>query len=102
MTRKGFFATNLPFNMAAFPDLIASDAILAMTSGRASNMMRRTPIGDDFRSRIKPSSNRVRRSTFPTTQIEISLRLGKLLIMYNRYYTLHTRIFEFSHIQNPL
>lgn len=52
--------------MAAFPDLIANDAMLAMTSGRASNMMRRTPIGQLTRSRIRLSSRRVRRVTFPT------------------------------------
>jgi hypothetical protein len=31
--------------MAALPDLIAREAMLAMTSGRASKMIRRTPMG---------------------------------------------------------
>lgn len=57
-----------PLRMAALPDLIARAAMLAMTSGRASKMMRRTPMGQVTLSRSKPSSRRVRRVTFPTTQ----------------------------------
>jgi hypothetical protein len=34
-----------PLRMAALPDLIAREAMLAMTSGRASKMIRRTPMG---------------------------------------------------------
>lgn len=55
-----------PFRIAAFPDFIARAAILAMTSGRASNMMRRTPIGHVTRSSSRPSSSFVRSVTFPT------------------------------------
>lgn len=57
-----------PLRIAAFPDLIASEAMLAMTSGRASKMMRRTPIGQDTLSRSRPSSNRVRNVTLPTVE----------------------------------
>jgi len=39
----------IPLRMAALPDLIASDAMLAITSGRASKMIRSTPIGHDWR-----------------------------------------------------
>ncbi len=55
-----------PFKIAAFPDLIAKDAILAITSGRASKMISRTPIGQLTRSRIRPSSNRVLKDILPT------------------------------------
>lgn len=58
-----------PFRMAAFPDLIARAAMFAMTSGRASKMIRRTPMGQVTLSRSKPSSRRVRRVTLPTTRI---------------------------------
>jgi len=56
----------LPLRMAAFPDLMASEAILAMTSGLASKIMRRTPIGHVTRSSSSPSSRRVRRVTLLT------------------------------------
>jgi hypothetical protein len=36
-----------PFKIAAFADLIANEAMLAMTSGRASKMIKSTPIGHD-------------------------------------------------------
>lgn len=45
--------------MAAFPDLIAREAMLAMTSGRASKMINRTPIGHVTLSNTRPSSNLV-------------------------------------------
>jgi hypothetical protein len=46
--------------IAALPDLIASEAMLAMTSGRASKMIRSTPIGLDFLSSSSPSSSSTR------------------------------------------
>ena len=52
--------------MAALPDLMASDAILAITSGRASKMMSKTPIGQLTRSRSRPSSRRVFNVVLPT------------------------------------
>lgn len=55
-----------PLRMAALPDLMASEAMLAMTSGRASKMMRRTPMGQVTRSRIRPSSSLVRSWILPT------------------------------------
>jgi hypothetical protein len=60
----------LPFKIAALPDLIASEAIFAMTSGRASKMIRRTPMGQVTRSRSSPSSSLVRKVTFPTAILE--------------------------------
>ena len=57
---------DLPFSMAALPDLIASAEMLAMTSGRASKMMSSTPIGHDVRRRTRPSSSRVLESILPT------------------------------------
>jgi hypothetical protein len=57
----------IPFKIAALPDLIARDAMLAMTSGRASKMIKSTPIGQDTRSRSSPSSSFVRSVTFPTS-----------------------------------
>lgn len=68
---------NRPFSIAAFPDLIASDAILAITSGRASNMIKRTPIGEVILSRSSPSSKRVLRVTLPT----ISYRVLRSVIL---------------------
>lgn len=56
----------LPFKMAAFPDFIAREAILAITSGRASKMIKRTPIGQETLSSSSPSSSRVRKLTLPT------------------------------------
>ena len=52
--------------MAAFPDFIASDAILAMTSGRASKIISSTPIGQLTRSSVRPSSKRVLKVVLPT------------------------------------
>jgi len=49
-----------PFRMAALPDLRARAEMLAMTSGRASKMMRSTPIGQVIRERVRSSSRRVR------------------------------------------
>jgi hypothetical protein len=49
-----------PFRMAALPDLRARAEMLAITSGRASKMMRRTPMGHVIRDRIRLSSRRVR------------------------------------------
>jgi hypothetical protein len=46
----------LPFSIAAFPDFIANEAMFAMTSGLASNIISNTPIGLDFRSNSSPSS----------------------------------------------
>lgn len=48
-----------PFKIAAFPDLMASAEILAMTSGRASKMIRRTPMGQVMRDKVRLSSRRV-------------------------------------------
>jgi len=59
-------AASLPFNIAALPDLTARDAMFAMTSGRASKMMRRTPIGHVTRVNSKPSSSFVLKVTLPT------------------------------------
>jgi hypothetical protein len=56
-----------PFNIAAFPDLIAREAIFAITSGRASKMMSNTPMGHVVFSSSRPSSRRVRRVTLPTS-----------------------------------
>jgi len=56
-----------PFKIAALPDFMASEAMLAMTSGRASKMMRSTPIGHETLSKERPSSNFVRKVTLPTT-----------------------------------
>lgn len=59
----------IPFRIAALPDLIASDAMFAMTSGRASKMTKSTPIGQETRSSSKPSSSFVRSVTLPTSQL---------------------------------
>ena len=47
----------LPLRMAAFPDLIAREAMLATTSGRASKMIKRTPIGHVTLCSSRPSSS---------------------------------------------
>ena len=60
MARKESVVSLPPLSMAALPDLMAREAMLAMTSGRASKMIRRTPIGQEIRSSSKPSSRRVR------------------------------------------
>jgi hypothetical protein len=49
-----------PLRMAALPDLMARAEMLAMTSGRASKMMRRTPMGHVTLERVRLSSRRVR------------------------------------------
>lgn len=56
----------VPFRIAALPDLMARAAIFAMTSGRASKIMSRTPMGQAILSKIKPSSRSVLRVTLPT------------------------------------
>ena len=55
--------------MAALPDLIAREAMLAITSGRASKMIRRTPIGQVTLSRYKSSSRRVLKVVLPTKSV---------------------------------
>ena len=45
--------------MAALPDLMANEVMFAITSGRASKMMRSTPIGHVLLSKISPSSSLV-------------------------------------------
>lgn len=60
----------IPLRIAALPDLIANEAMLAITSGRASKMMRRTPIGQVTLSSSKPSSNFVRRLTLLTIEVQ--------------------------------
>ena len=55
-----------PFKIAAFPDFIAREAMFAITSGRASKIIRSTPIGQVTLSSSKPSSNRVRNVTLLT------------------------------------
>jgi hypothetical protein len=48
-----------PFRMAALPDLRARAEMLAMTSGRASKIIRSTPIGQVMRDNVRLSSKRV-------------------------------------------
>ena len=52
---------NVPLSIAAFPDLMAREAILAITSGRASKIINRTPIGHVNLSSKRPSSSFVLR-----------------------------------------
>ena len=59
-----------PLSIAAFPDLIARDAILAMTSGRASKMIKSTPIGQVTRVSSRLSSKSVRSVTLPTGDVQ--------------------------------
>lgn len=59
----------VPFKMAALPDLIAREAMLAMTSGRASKMIKSTPIGQETLSSSSPSSSFVRNVTLPTLSL---------------------------------
>lgn len=66
---KASCLARLPFRIAEFPDLTASEAMLAITSGRASNMMRSTPIGQVTLVKSRPSSNLVRSVTFPTVKM---------------------------------
>lgn len=61
-----------PLRIAAFPDFIANDAILAMTSGRASKITSRTPMGQLTRSRSRLSSRHVFNETLPTESYEVS------------------------------
>ena len=56
----------IPFKIAALPDLMARAAMFAITSGRASNIINKTPIGQLTLSRLRPSSKRVRSVTLPT------------------------------------
>jgi hypothetical protein len=70
------YKSDIPFSIAALPDLMASEAMLAMTSGRASKMMSRTPMGHVTLVRSSPSSSRVRKVTFPTFNQEVSLEAG--------------------------
>ena len=67
-----------PLRIAAFPDLIAREAMLAMTSGRASNIMRSTPMGLVSLSSSRPSSKRVRNVILLTTSHRV-LRSRTLL-----------------------
>jgi hypothetical protein len=59
MAAKLLLDSRPPLRMAAFPDLIANAEMLAMTSGRASKMMRSTPIGHVIRERVRLSSRSV-------------------------------------------
>lgn len=58
----------MPLRIAAFPDLIERAAILAMTSGRASNIISKTPIGQVTLSSSISSSSNVRNETRPTNK----------------------------------
>ena len=69
----------LPFRMAAFPDLIAREAILAMTSGRASKIINMTPMGHVNLSSSRPSSSLV-------------LKVILLTVSYNLTEHMHHRI----------
>jgi len=62
-----------PFKIAALPDLMAKEAMLAITSGLASNIMSSTPIGHDTLSSSRPSSSLVLRLTLPTVSHVISI-----------------------------
>ena len=61
--------SKVPFRIAAFPDLMAREDMLAITSGRASNIMRSTPMGQVTRVSSRPSSSRVRRVILFTIDI---------------------------------
>ena len=61
----------VPLRIAAFPDLIAKEVIFAITSGRASNIIKRTPMGQVTLSRIRPSSSFVRKFTLPTVSHQL-------------------------------
>lgn len=58
-----------PLRIAALADFMARDAMLAITSGRASKIIRRTPMGQVWRWRMRPESSSVRRSILPTVEI---------------------------------
>lgn len=69
-----------PFNIAALPDLIAREAMFAITSGRASNIISSTPMGHVVLSSSRPSSRRLRRVTLPTlssVRIDIATKSHK-------------------------
>lgn len=87
----------VPFRIAAFPDLMAREAILAMTSGRASKIIRSTPIGHDTLSSSSPSSSLVLRVTLPTSNFHVSEAR-----YVNRRVTRHTRILKLTNIHNTL
>jgi hypothetical protein len=79
--------------MAALPDFIAREAMLAMTSGRASKMMRSTPMGQVCRWRMRPSSSSVLRSTLPT------IIRGKMSASaFQRYHSLFLSPFGLCHL----
>ena len=67
-----------PFRMAELPDLIDKEAMLAITSGRASKMIRRTPIGAVTLSRTRPSSRQVFNVVLPTSFAPLPLRYSAL------------------------
>lgn len=71
MRRQGAWSYE-PFKIAALADLIASDAMFAITSGRASKMIRRTPMGQVCRWSTRPSSSSVRMSTLPTDLVSLA------------------------------
>ena len=48
-----FFDSFSLFKITAFDDFIASDEIWEITSGRASKIIPKTPIGQDIFSKIK-------------------------------------------------
>lgn len=60
MAAKLWLDSRPPLRMATLPDFMARALMLAMTSGRASKMMRRTPIGQVTRVSVRPSSRSVR------------------------------------------
>ena len=51
-----------PFKITAFEDLIAKDEICAITSGRASNIIPKTPIGQEILYRVKSLSSSLTKS----------------------------------------
>jgi len=66
----------IPFKIAALPDLIASDEILAITSGRASKMTSKTPSGHVTLSDTRPSSICIREITLPTILLSAKEKPG--------------------------
>ena len=59
MAAKLLLDSRPPFRMAAFPDLMARAEMLAMTSGRASKIIKSTPMGHVMRERVRLSSSNV-------------------------------------------
>ena len=51
-----------PFKITAFADFIASDEICAITSGLASKIIPKTPIGQDTLYRVKSLSSSLTKS----------------------------------------